>query len=87
MFFSLQSEESQTVSVGIPAWWRGGGTGRSLPQTLHNMLDVAGVDVVSLQQAAVAGALHSQLEETAMISDTLPPDEYSDAPCGQERKD
>lgn len=38
-----------------------------LPQTLHNMLDVAGVDVVSLQQAAVAGALHGQLEEAEML--------------------
>lgn len=33
----------------------------SLPKALHNMLHVVGVDVVSLQQTAVAGALHGKL--------------------------
>lgn len=32
-----------------------------LLQALHNVLHVASVDVVSFQQAIVAGALHSKL--------------------------
>lgn len=38
-------------------------TGHILPQALHNMLHVVSVDVVSFQQAAVAGALHSKLQK------------------------
>lgn len=34
------------------------------PQAGHDVLHVAGVDVVSLQQAAVAGALHGELRST-----------------------
>lgn len=32
-----------------------------LPKALHNVLHVVVVDVVSLQQAAVAGPLHGEL--------------------------
>lgn len=39
-------------------------TGHILPQALHNVLHVVSVDVVSFQQAAVAGALHSELQKT-----------------------
>lgn len=39
-------------------------TGRILPQALHNVLHIVGVDVVSLQQAVITGALHGKLQNT-----------------------
>ena len=39
-------------------------TGHILPQALHNMLHIAGVDVVSFQQAAVTRAFHTKLKKT-----------------------
>lgn len=62
MFLFLRSQEIERVDAGAPAWGRGSVAAQTLPQTLHYVLHVAGVDVVSLQQAAVAGALHRQLE-------------------------
>lgn len=49
-------------------------TAHILPQALHNMFHIVGVDVVSFQQAAVTGALHTKLRNT----ETAKTIQYSD---------
>lgn len=40
-------------------------TGHILPQALHNMFHIITVNVVSFQQATVAGAFHCKLQNTS----------------------
>lgn len=88
MFLFLRPEQIQSAEVqlqkSVPE-----GSDQTLPQTLHDVLHVAGVDVVSLQQAAVAGALHRQLEKAQRrsVSGKAPPRTHGPTSCFRSSSD